>query len=154
MPESDHLDSILERIIARTHSDADIQVLRQALQEGQLALATGERAVAVGGDMNDSVIVTGEGNVVHIFKSPDAEIIRRVFQQVMASVVPRAVLTHVEFSARAEQASLASHQGPCSVKHMSGRGPCVSPRVVIAMGESREAAVLLITAERRPRCAV
>jgi hypothetical protein len=112
MLESDHLDSILERIRADTHSDAYIQVLRQALQEGQLALATGERAVAVGGDMNDSVIVTGEGNVVHIFKSPDAEIIRRVFQQVMASVVPRAVLTHVEFSARAEQASLASHQGP------------------------------------------
>ena len=32
--------------------------------------------------------------------------------------------------------------------------PRASPRVVIAMGESREAAVLLTTAERRPRCAV
>ena len=112
MPESDHLDSTLERIVAGTHSDADIQVLRQALQEGQLALATGERAVALGGDVNDSVIVTGEGNVVHIFKSPDAEIIRRVFQQVIASLEPRALLTHAEFSARAEQTSLASHQGP------------------------------------------
>ena len=66
----------------------------------------------VGGDVNDTVIVTGDGNVVRIFKGPDAETIRQLFQQVIASLVPRALLTHAEFSARAEQASLVSHQGP------------------------------------------
>ena len=112
MLDANNLASALERIIAGTHSDADIQGLRQALQEGDLALATGERAVAVGGDVNDSVIVTGDGNVVRILKGSDAETIRQLFQQVMKSLVPRALLTHAEFSARAEQASLVSHQGP------------------------------------------
>ena len=46
MLDANNLASALERIIAGTHSDADIQGLRQALQEGDLALATGERAVA------------------------------------------------------------------------------------------------------------
>jgi Effector-associated domain 10 len=106
---ANNIVSALEHIIASTHSDADIQVLRQALQAGDITVASAERAVAVGGDVNDSVIVTG--SVVHIFKGPDAETIRQVFQHI-ASLVPPALLTHAEFSARVEQASLASHQGP------------------------------------------
>jgi hypothetical protein len=112
MLEPDNLASVLDRIKAETHSDADLEVLRQALQEGHLSLATGERAVAVGGDVNDTVLITGDDNVLHIFKGPAAETIRQVFQQVMDSLVPRALLTHAVFSARAEQASLSSHQGP------------------------------------------
>jgi hypothetical protein len=80
--------SALERIIAGTHADADIQVLRQALQAGDITVASADRAVALGGDVNDTIIVTGDGNLVRIFKGPDAEIIRRVFQQVVASLVP------------------------------------------------------------------
>jgi hypothetical protein len=82
MLDANNLASALERIIAGTHSDTDIQVLRQALQQGQLALATGERAVALGGDVNDTIIVTGDGNVVHIFKGPGAETIHQLFQQI------------------------------------------------------------------------
>jgi Effector-associated domain 10 len=112
MLDANNVASGLERIIASTHADADIQVLRQAFQEGQLTLATDERAVALGGDVNDTVIVTGDCNIVRIFKGPDAETIRQLFQQIIASLVPRALLTHAEFSARAQQASLPSHQGP------------------------------------------
>lgn len=111
MTEANNLKLALERLVAGIHSDADIQALRLALQAGQVTLATGERAVAVGGDVNDTVFVTGDGNVVRIFKGPDAEAVRKIIQQILESIIPRALLTHAEFSDRAEQVALASHQG-------------------------------------------
>ena len=60
MLEPDNVASVLDRIKVETHSDTDIQVLCRALQEGHLSLATDERAVAVGGDVNDTVIITGD----------------------------------------------------------------------------------------------
>ncbi|MGE0684097.1 MAG: hypothetical protein AB7P69_24720, partial [Candidatus Binatia bacterium] len=59
----------------------------------------------------DAVITTGDGNVLHIFKGSDAETIRKIVQQALESSTLRGLLTHAEFSARAEQATLTSHQG-------------------------------------------
>jgi hypothetical protein len=81
MSESRDLRSILERIAASTNSDTDIQMLRNALQGGQIVLASSERAVALGGDANDAVIITGDGNRVYIFKGIDAEAVRKLIQQ-------------------------------------------------------------------------
>jgi hypothetical protein len=111
MSEFNALQSVLERLAAGTHSNADVQTLHLALQAGQVVLATRERAVAVGGDVTDAVVTTGDGNVLHIFKGPDAETIRKIVQQVLESSTLRGLLTHAEFSARAEQAALTSHQG-------------------------------------------
>ena len=48
MLDANNVVSVLEPIIASTHADADIQVLRQACQEGLLTSGTDERAVALG----------------------------------------------------------------------------------------------------------
>jgi hypothetical protein len=47
-------------------SVADPVVLRRTLQMGQSAIANGRRAVAIGGNVAGSVIVTGDGNNVSV----------------------------------------------------------------------------------------
>lgn len=81
------LKASLDRFVDGSYTDADIAALRRALQTGQIALATGERAVAAGGDVTDAVIVTGYGNVVHVYKGVDAETIRRLFDQTLGDVL-------------------------------------------------------------------
>jgi hypothetical protein len=61
--------------------------------------------------LTDAIVTTGDGNVVCVFKGSDAETIRKIVQQVLESATPRGLLTHAEFSGRAEQAALISHQG-------------------------------------------
>lgn len=111
MTDIDDLKTILGRLAADTYTNTDLGALRGALQTGQITMAIGERAVAVGGDVTDTVLITGDGNVVHVFKGPDAEAVRKIVQQVLESLTLRALLTYSEFSDRAEQAALTSHQG-------------------------------------------
>ena len=65
MPEQskDDLSSIIDRFINGIYTDADIAVFRSAIDSGQVTIATGERAVAIGGNINDTIIATGDGNV-------------------------------------------------------------------------------------------
>lgn len=88
MTDHDDLMTILDRIAKRITTEADVATLRSALQEGQIAIATGERAIAAGGNITDAVIVAGNGNVVHIFKGQDAAIIQRVFLTPAAPLPP------------------------------------------------------------------
>src|SRR5258708_6451733 len=76
MPENDTLQATLERLLTQSSTAEDLTLLLEALRNGQFALAVGERAVALGGDVNDAVIITGDGNTVQIFKGPDAETLR------------------------------------------------------------------------------
>lgn len=80
---TDDLKASLERFVDGTYTDADVAVLRRALQTGRITLATGERAVAAGGDITDAVIITGDGNVVHVYRGADAGTIRRLFGQML-----------------------------------------------------------------------
>ena len=56
----------LEALAHNRQTAADLDLLRQALRDGQVALATGERAVALGGSADGAVIVTGDGNIVQV----------------------------------------------------------------------------------------
>ena len=86
LTDTDDLRAILSRLAAGTHTQGELEVLGRALQAGQIALATGERAVAVGGSVTDAVIVTGEGTVVFVFKGPDAETVQQAIRQVLFPV--------------------------------------------------------------------
>ena len=53
----------LERLVSGTSGLEDRELVWGALESGALALATGERAAAVGGSADDAFIVTGDGNI-------------------------------------------------------------------------------------------
>lgn len=84
MAGPDELKAALERLAAGAGTNADCQALRQALQARHIVVATGERAVALGRDATDAIIVTGNGNVVIAFKGGEAAAIR----QALASLFP------------------------------------------------------------------
>ena len=75
---SENLQEVLERLKAgSSHSEADIQALVSAIQSGQITLATGERAAALGGDVSDAVIVTGDNNVIIALERTNAKRIQQ-----------------------------------------------------------------------------
>lgn len=76
---TDDLRASLDRFANGTYTEADVATLRRALQAGKITVATGERAVAVGGDMTDAIIITGDGNVVCVYKGGEAEAIKQAF---------------------------------------------------------------------------
>jgi HEAT repeat protein len=78
------LKQALERLQAGITDAADLETLRRALQAGQIALTTGERAVALGGSVEDTVIVTGDNNIV--FKGATAESVREALQKVLERI--------------------------------------------------------------------
>jgi len=78
------LKQALERLQAGITDTADLETLRRAFQAGQIVLATGERAVAIGGSVEDTVIVTGDNNIV--FKGATAESVREALQQVLERI--------------------------------------------------------------------
>ena len=106
MTEFNELKRVLDRIAAGTYTDADIATLRQALQTGRITLATGDRAVALGGDAHDLVVITGDNNIVYIIKGPDAV---AIWQAVHTGF--RSLLTVQDFAVRIEQTALGSYRG-------------------------------------------
>ncbi|MCC5669989.1 ATP-binding protein [Nostoc sp. CHAB 5784] len=96
MTDINELRGILNRLAANTCNDADFERLCQILDSKQIILATGERAVAVGGSISDAVIITGDNNVV--YKGPNAEAVYQIVQDVLKSSKVSALLTHSEFS--------------------------------------------------------
>jgi hypothetical protein len=99
------LRTILKRMAAKIHTNADLEILCQAFQIGQIILATGERAIAVGGDVTDAVFITGDENLVYIFRGTDAKVVRQIVQDTFKSFKPSALLTHTEFSKSAVAAA-------------------------------------------------
>jgi HEAT repeat protein len=83
------LQQALQRLKDGTHTPADLETLRRALSTGQIAIATGERAVAAGAGIQDSVIVTGEGNVVQVLQGPAAETVQRLSPQFLDRLTER-----------------------------------------------------------------
>lgn len=50
----------LERLLEQRATPADFETLRRALREGHLTIASGDRAIAIGGSANGAVILTGD----------------------------------------------------------------------------------------------
>ena len=72
-------------LVAGNASDADLELVREALASEMLQRLTGERAAAVGGDANGSTFVTGDKNVVVSFPAADAAAIDRAFERLFPS---------------------------------------------------------------------
>lgn len=53
--------------------------MQRGLQSSQITLATGERTVAIGGNVTDPIIVTGDRNVILLYPRLDAETVRTIF---------------------------------------------------------------------------
>ena len=75
-----HLEEALKRLAAGTASKDDHEVVRLALVDG--VVATGERAVAIGGNASDVNITTGDNNVVLSLKETDAASVHEILNSV------------------------------------------------------------------------
>lgn len=72
------LREALERLQHGSHRDTDLELLRTALRGGQIAVVSGDRAVHLGGNANDAVIVTGNNNQIVVLKGDAAGIARQL----------------------------------------------------------------------------
>jgi hypothetical protein len=61
-PGPNELKAALQRLIDGNAGEADRDAVRTALNTG--VLVTGERAVAIGGNASDAIIITGDHNIV------------------------------------------------------------------------------------------
>ncbi len=66
------LEVILDRLAKGTQTEEDLTTFRRAIASGQISIATGKRAVAIGGNVSGAVIVTGDGNIIRIFNGSNA----------------------------------------------------------------------------------
>ncbi|WP_051871218.1 nSTAND1 domain-containing NTPase [Chloroflexus sp. MS-G] len=77
MPDP-HLTNLIERLKSDVLTPADLDLLREALRAGQIAIATGERAVSLGGSADGAVIVTGDHNRIIILQGHAATVAREL----------------------------------------------------------------------------
>jgi hypothetical protein len=89
MARLEEIKSALERLETNTETDADRQLLVQALEEKLITIESGQRSVAVGGNLGDSIIVTGDGNVVQVIKPSTAEALSLATKTAIADVTGR-----------------------------------------------------------------
>ncbi|MBW4694701.1 MAG: hypothetical protein KME27_23370 [Lyngbya sp. HA4199-MV5] len=78
---TEKMQEIIQRVVAGSRDEADLQAITAALRAGDVILATGDRSIAIGGNVSNSVIVTGDNNHV-IFLAEEAAIaLERILQQ-------------------------------------------------------------------------
>lgn len=82
MPQD--LTTIIQRVVGTSLTLEQQQQLLEEIQSGQATLATGNRALVVGGNADNAVLITGDRNIVGdrniIFEGADAEVIRQYLQ--------------------------------------------------------------------------
>jgi hypothetical protein len=79
MADSDPLKAALLQLAAGNATDAEREIVQQALQNGQITLDFGGRTVAIEGGVNNAVIVTGDENIV--IQGLNAETLRAAIEQ-------------------------------------------------------------------------
>ncbi len=96
----------LQRLKDGTHTPADVETIRRTLRQGHITIATGQRAVALGGSADSAVIVTGEhavalgasadgavivtgdNNIVLVLRAPQRRDLERLLAQKTFNVPP------------------------------------------------------------------
>ena len=76
----DHLKGIIDRVA--TGKEADSSELHSALLSGQIALAQGPGSVAAGGNITQSIIITGD----FVYEGADPEAVRQLLRQELAKI--------------------------------------------------------------------
>jgi tetratricopeptide (TPR) repeat protein len=103
LPDFATLKGAIERLAGNTASAEDRDHVQAALAAGILSMATGERAVAVGGDANGAVIMTGDGNVVLRIDASGAAAIDRLLQRSHPSPLHQLPADIADFAGRGAQ---------------------------------------------------
>jgi len=99
----------LKQFIAGNTTSINEALLASTLQSNQCSIVVGERAVAIGGNVNDAIIITGDGNVVHVFNGLDASTLETIAQLARETLVLPTLLTPEQFSKRVEREALIGH---------------------------------------------
>lgn len=60
---SDELKAIIQRVVGNALTDEQQQALFITIQSGRVTLATGDRALAVSGNSDNAVLITGDHNI-------------------------------------------------------------------------------------------
>lgn len=76
MPKS--LEETIRQIVGNNLSETQIQQLFEEIYLGQATLATGERAVALGGSANGALLVTGDRNILIHIDGSDIEVLANI----------------------------------------------------------------------------
>ena len=122
------LKQALERLQTGITDAADLETLRRALQAGQIALATGERAVALGGSAEGALIITGDIRIeLNAHQRADLERLLAARRYNLPSL-PEHYVPREEYLAPLRQALLsdgAAALGIVGVRGMGGIGKSV-----------------------------
>jgi Effector-associated domain 10 len=122
MPDAKELKAALERLIAGTASDADVNALRTALTIG--VLVTGQRAVALGGNATDVSIATGD-HIEFSIGGGEAAAVLAALNSITPSRRHQVPPPPADFTGRAdEQRELlaAIEQGGVTISGLQGMG--------------------------------
>jgi len=124
------LQQALQRLKDGTHTPADLEALRRAVHTGQVTLATGERAVAIGGSADGAIIVTGDGNIVQVLSARQRADLERLLAARRYNIppLPEHYVPREEYLAPLRQALLgdgAAALGIVGVRGMGGIGKSV-----------------------------
>lgn len=103
------LQAIFQRFASRSHTDADLEIIRQEYEAASFTVAAGDRSVA--GPVIGSVVVTGDGNTIYTFEDIDPDELREMLRQAVQSLRVSALLTYEQFAERAVKRAnnLAGH---------------------------------------------
>jgi CII-binding regulator of phage lambda lysogenization HflD len=61
---SNDIQAILQRVISGHASQAEQQAIVDAIQAGQVTLASGDRSVSIGGNAPSAIVITGDNTVI------------------------------------------------------------------------------------------
>jgi NB-ARC domain/Effector-associated domain 10 len=121
------LEAILDRLTKGTQTEDDVTTFRRAVTSGQINIATGKRAVAIGGNVSGAVIVTGDGNIVRIFNGSNALALQQAVgedQMDSASATPAT-----------QQHTVATFLPSKAFRELVGRDALVD-EIIAALGDS------------------
>lgn len=127
LPDVAILKGAIARLVGHTASAEDRDQVQAALAAGTLSIATGERAVAVGGDANGAVITAGDGNVVPRIDASEAAAIDRLLQRSHRSPLYQLPADLTDFAGRGAQMEklisvLSASGGHIAISAINGMG--------------------------------
>src|SRR5215831_545155 len=126
-PDLSALKGALERLVAGRSTLQDRELVQAALVAGELSMAMGERAVAVRGDAQGAVIVSGDGNVVLPVDALGVAAIDRLLQRSHPSPLHQLPADVADFAGRGAQmerllALLSAPGGRAAISAIDGMG--------------------------------
>jgi hypothetical protein len=126
-PDPTVLKGALERLVAGHSTPQDRERVQAAVAAGTLSMATGERAVSLGGDANGAVITTGDGNIVLRIDASDAAAIDRLLLRRLPSALHQLPADVADFAGRSAQVEkllgvLSAPGGQAAISAIDGMG--------------------------------